>query len=439
MAISTSNDPFLAGQPSDVIVGGGMNLRVLEAIKVEVEKKQDGYCVSGKRSYEWLPEQVSTFVLTVYEIEKTMERLGFLIRNNPEGDPKNQGGHEQALKNWQTVLSDYRTRTLDSTATLVDGIAAELQGFEATFDSFTQKTDKGDALFKKYLASGLYDLDDAGRANRERNNDVQEIRRRQRNVDKISRTMGANNIGGYTKRMGQLIEQTKANCAAGNQFGLGQLCDGNDKLIKQTKAAAEKLLGVCSFGREEDRPAVVQKFCQEGSGPGDVTGRTAFDALSHSDRLVTFAGTVAVEMEYTIGKASARTTDVGFSTDRSKSQSFSQSACADIFRRRLMDFVQGDADTAGDRPGRLLAEDKADAPDFCRRLSEELEIEEPRRRRRLGAEANLEFSQTRGKTLQVELSRASSREDEQSHSISITLADPSPYDFFAVKIGQVRR
>ena len=34
IAITTSDSPYLAGQPSDVIIGGGANLRFISAIEI---------------------------------------------------------------------------------------------------------------------------------------------------------------------------------------------------------------------------------------------------------------------------------------------------------------------------------------------------------------------------------------------------------------------
>jgi hypothetical protein len=45
VAISTSTDPYIAGQPSDVIVGGGANLRVLTAIEVDITRDAEDTCV----------------------------------------------------------------------------------------------------------------------------------------------------------------------------------------------------------------------------------------------------------------------------------------------------------------------------------------------------------------------------------------------------------
>ncbi|KAH8094075.1 glutathione transferase [Aureococcus anophagefferens] len=88
--ISTSGDPFEAGQPSDLIVGGGANLRILSATQVYAylsdkseaataynDDPTEGpqYCVVTQNTYEWFPETVTTYVLSASQIEQQMTRL----------------------------------------------------------------------------------------------------------------------------------------------------------------------------------------------------------------------------------------------------------------------------------------------------------------------------------------------------------------------------
>jgi hypothetical protein len=74
-----------------------------------------------------------------------------------------------------------------------------------------------------------------------------------------------------------------------------------------------------------------------------------------------------------------------------------------------------------------------DAPGFCRRLAED----DNSTSRRLGVGLNADFSQTWGSAFSVSLSRSSSRVQEHAQTVSVNLGDPSPYDFFAVRITQV--
>ena len=79
-AISTSDSPFIAGQPSDVIIGGGANLRFIKSIEIYAEVLNG--CISplkGRTTSEFLPEKITTYVTSVYEIEKLIERGGALL------------------------------------------------------------------------------------------------------------------------------------------------------------------------------------------------------------------------------------------------------------------------------------------------------------------------------------------------------------------------
>jgi len=423
LAVSTSTDPFLAGQPSDVIVGGGANLRVLTAIKVDIQNQNnEQYCVSGKRTYEWLPEQVSTFVATVYEIERTMGRLVQLIGEYETDDTSAEVVKSRnALKNWQTVLRDYRAATLASETTLAGGISATLEGYKKKFALFASASEDSDTAFSAYLAEGLSELSESDHVSR-----FSIVLPGQNSIDKEE-------VSDYAASVSKFIAASEANCKVGDMFGLGTLC-ATPQALTDSREAAHKLLGVCAFATDVERPAAVASFCQDRvfAEVNDATGeteaaRSAFDAFSNVGRLITFSGTAAVEFEYSVGEAAVRSTDVGFQSDAATSYGVSESLCANILRaRRLWDKPTFEG-TLGDG-----AEGQENAPTFCRRLAEADEAEG----RRLGIGVNADFSQNWGSSFSVELSRSSSRTDAQTHAVSVTLADPSPYDFFAVKVTQ---
>jgi hypothetical protein len=152
------------------------------------------------RTYEWLPEQISTFVSTVYEIEKTMVRLGTLIKEGEEGSDE-LARSELALANWQTVLSNYRKATLESETTMEEGINSMLSDFKTQFEQFTADTQDGDAEFNDYLAQGLSDLSDSD------------------HVTRFAASPGQNHISetdvrSYADSVASFLEASKANCKA---------------------------------------------------------------------------------------------------------------------------------------------------------------------------------------------------------------------------------
>ena len=54
IAITTSDSPYLAGQPSDVIIGGGANLRFIKSIEVYAYRSNDDLCLKGRTTSEFL-------------------------------------------------------------------------------------------------------------------------------------------------------------------------------------------------------------------------------------------------------------------------------------------------------------------------------------------------------------------------------------------------
>ncbi|KAJ1448605.1 hypothetical protein M885DRAFT_574079 [Pelagophyceae sp. CCMP2097] len=244
-------------------------------------------------------------------------------------------------------------------------------------------------------------------------------------------------VQSYAKSVTKFLQASEANCKVGDQFGIGTLCKVGDQLAKSVDAA-HKLLGICDFDSTEAQSAAA--------------ARSAFGALSDTDRLVTFSGTAAVELEWAIGVSTARTSDVGYTSDASTSYGVSQSVCADILRKRMLGAsgrrLEGDYSGQGsdETEHRLSRESKfgamADAPGFCRRLTEARRSESPlseadcQMTRRLGVGINADFSQTWGSSLSVELSRSAARSQTHGQVVAVTLGDPSPYDFFAVKITQ---
>jgi hypothetical protein len=128
---STSSDPNLAGHPSDVIIGGGLDLIVSEAIKGELLRdilcleslltfiahclvfinttsSPAGYkCFTSQFTYQWQPGRVTTYALPVYEIEELIGKLSIMAIR----DSANRKDILAQVNNWKTVLADYREHT----------------------------------------------------------------------------------------------------------------------------------------------------------------------------------------------------------------------------------------------------------------------------------------------------------------------------------------
>jgi hypothetical protein len=70
---STSKDPFIAGHPSDMIVGGGVDMIVSEAIGVGINKTSN--CLYQYFTQMWMPGRMTTYILPVIEIEELITTL----------------------------------------------------------------------------------------------------------------------------------------------------------------------------------------------------------------------------------------------------------------------------------------------------------------------------------------------------------------------------
>jgi len=399
-AITTSKDPFLAGQPGDVIVGGGANIRVLTAVVVDfaagsfAPQASDAveYCVLGDRTHEWLPEQVSTFVVTVYEIEQTMARLGALGSDATDLTKK-------SLQNWETVLRDYRDVTQNSATTVTGGITGMLSGVISQFEEFEKLSNGGDAAFDDYVAGGLAAMSHL-------DPDFHAASGGRQGID-------ADQVQKYAGQIATFLEASQADCAIINQLGLPRdSCSEAPPAVSATLAAAHKLLGIC---QKFDSPTTKQ-FCATSADAVDP--QSAFDALGDLGRVVTFAGTTDVDLEYLTGEAKSRINNVGFAAAAVFSLGTSASVCTDIFQRRRLEQkgYQRSADEIADQ--------------FCRRLA----LLDSSQRRLFGVKS--ELSATFGSAFGVKLSRVSSLADGVMEKVEVFLSDPSPDDFFAVRIAQ---
>ena len=171
-AITTSDSPYLAGQPSDVIVGGGANLRFISSIEIYAEDKgtqsAPNLCVYGRSLLQFLPEQVSTWVMSVYEIEKTIERIGAALadtstkmENVDASLPEPKDNLAKQIENWQTVLANYRNATGEGqTESVAKALQQELTEYQDKFREFlAESVKKGNTKFREFLSDGLNEME----------------------------------------------------------------------------------------------------------------------------------------------------------------------------------------------------------------------------------------------------------------------------------------
>ena len=275
--IATSASPWQAGQASDLILGGGMNLQIQRAIVVEARRpdaSSSEVCISTTNTSEWLPPSVTTYLLSVFEIEQLIEKLGYEIQL---GDVN--GTARKAIGNWETVLRTYRNSTTDSAEaveTVVSGMLnslnsvlrslkatgstkpKNLEGLQEDFDEEPDST----STYETFIDNGLRDLKDAG---------FSEFR-------PLAPNLGS--YDNYGPRMRQnmnalndkLSEFTDTNCGSGDAFGLGDLCDTKNK-IQERVNLAQNLMGICDFDEAQtaDDYSPMAKFCQKRTAEDQAT------------------------------------------------------------------------------------------------------------------------------------------------------------------------
>lgn len=306
VGISTSTDPTIAGQPSDLILGGGANLRVLTAVEVQLDavtrsglaeyEAGDELCVMGNTTYEWLPTQITTYLLSVFEIETTMMRLGALSDQTT--------ATHLAITNWQTVLANYREATTSNVETLRAGIHELVDGLLAQFAQFSSNSDNSEE-WRDFLAQGVVELQGvATAAAGDVGNTLSEITEQYEDDedDKDDQTLFVNELiqdtyGVETNDLYDLadilwgvLKTTDGNCQAGDNFGVGRLCETIDDIAEAVKVSHETVMGLCSFVADSNEASMahmapVVNFCQ--SRDDASLPSQAFDFLSDSSHLYT--------------------------------------------------------------------------------------------------------------------------------------------------------
>ncbi len=108
---STSTDPYMAGHPSDVIVGGGVDMIVNEALIVKYGYSDaNTKCLALNETNQWMPGRATTYVLPVMEIEKLVVEIA--DRKGREGNtPTVEQQLTKAVTTWQHVLAQYRNHS----------------------------------------------------------------------------------------------------------------------------------------------------------------------------------------------------------------------------------------------------------------------------------------------------------------------------------------
>jgi len=394
--ISTSTSPWTAGQASDVIVGGGANLRVAKAIEVRAEPLDDdltSYNISASQTSVWHPEQISTFVTSVREIESTIERMGrqYLVEvdqgRESDGDPKEKQRREEnaaevqlGIRNWQTILATYRAQTVsEDTTSVFEALQGVLDHFEVVFSDASRQvtwpgslSDRFEAFnerqndaadYASFLSAGLEELEENQRNAAVATSataaaggalTINALRQRLGKPAKIVGAIGTFLAGDFVAAAGLANSESKtsaslirgladdvgaiagaaleANCHGGGDAGTnaGDLCDAA-AFLKSRVDLASKLLGVCDL--EAGVLPAVDRFCRrEGGKSGDLP-RSVLDFLGDDTRVLTFGGGSTVTMTSTVAQRKAVSQESNYETSQSDAFDSNANFCFSALRR----------------------------------------------------------------------------------------------------------
>ena len=336
--ISTCGNPWQAGEPSDVILGGGMNLHIQRAIQVNASRVSNGVYISANTTSEWLMPRVTTFLLSVFEIEELMKKLA--SQYSLDQDPRSL----EAIANWKTVLETYRRSTTTSAESLevvitgiLDHLNTVLRGLDdddttseedpSLADLQTQFGAATDETYRSFLEQGLRNLDDLG---------FHKFRPAAENLGTYDRSSQATMEEYLRKISTKLTSMSSGDCASGNALGLGDLCQTKGDVEKKVDLA-KNLLGICKFhdasASDDDEYNPLGRFCQ--TTDGEQLPSRAFDFLDDPHHILTFSGGgsgITMEYEVTQSDSLAHTTSVNVDEANDYNDDFMW--CSSILRNR---------------------------------------------------------------------------------------------------------
>ncbi|KAK7253724.1 calcium ion binding protein [Aureococcus anophagefferens] len=433
--ISTSGDPFEAGQPSDLIVGGGANLRILSATQVYAylsdkseaataynDDPTEGpqYCVVTQNTYEWFPETVTTYVLSASQIEQQMTRLAkqktdadcsdstsWYASGNPSEDcdyvAEYASNDDTAQSRCQ--LTDDTGVNASSACPIACDTCPSTSLSAAELEEIQQAIDNWQTVLKNYRATS--DRDEVATLQTHINSILSSISSTfttflsdsdttstftdflntgQLYLESVRVVGGITPLYSYVQMLtqaeylGAVLIDTKANCESGSLYG-DETCDVYSKM-QSSLEMVNNLLGICDDFDMVTLPSFTA-FCSVPENNGDdLLPNYMLDTVGDGTRYITFGAGAEIEMEYAFTQTSTLEQVVGYAAEAEFSAS-------------------------------LFAESKLNI---------------------VGAETEEEMALTTKGSVAVELGRSGEKSQARSHAVSISLGDEETGDVFAVKI-----
>ena len=319
---STSSDPYIAGHPSDVIIGGGVDLIVSEALEgtclapafikyfsslvyVNYSTPQT-LCLDEQLILNWHPASISTFALPAIEIEILIDKLTTLLGGKQSEE--NLLKLYKQISNWKTVLSNYREHNSytvsmfsASTRQFIDVVTAfgKFQTGQYSIDDFQNALGSAD-LDGQYVLPGSYSI----------------------TVDAYINDLNSAFFD-VSQSCDQVLPYTDANSEAENY--LKNIC--NDFSSKTWRDFASMVVGSCTLSEngESANPLsavpLFNRLCAvEAVSGSDVPGglqsssnnESLTQFLSDSKTLLTFGANSPVSLSWTTDITETRTFSVGY-------------------------------------------------------------------------------------------------------------------------------
>ena len=347
-------------------------------------------CVSGWRTYQWLPDRVTTYVLSVHQIEQLIRLLDF-ARKRQGDDVARAVGLSEQIENWRTILKNYRAHTSSQSLDVASYLGDIIGDLHETFAAFkegvvapeTQQYAMSD--FQEYLDSGIKQL---------------HAKMNPRNALQTNSQATRNKLRERLRSLEPAIQKKQALCDSTDSSSTNvvrQSCE-HFRDLESHAILVDNLLGICETflpvqdendDHEDGDDAATasmgtrfKKFCQPGSA-GDQSV-SMFDALEDDTHYITFSGGAGISMEFTSSVQDSRNVDVDIAVDKEGSSSQTGSAGFGI--------------------GMFSA--------------------------------SIEMAGIQSESVSVSMGKSAGEDREREHTVQITLGDYQSDDYFAMKIEQ---
>jgi len=216
--------------------------------------------------------------MSVYEIEKTIERIGAALTDpktkieskDPNGpDPRDD--LVKQIENWRTVLANYRAATVrDQAKSIAEQLSNELNGIHANFESFLEDATTGGPgsdQFTAFLTHGLNEIqrnDWWKRDTTQENLLPNEVANAQETAENEKERVDPDNrekLKAYDNNVLDRVNDAFHDCVEKVELaepgGPARLCDVY-RNISASLELKQSLFGICNF---KDELASVEAFC----------------------------------------------------------------------------------------------------------------------------------------------------------------------------------